>query len=410
MALRRRIPRWAQLGPLLQFDLQRNRRQARLSRVSSVEDLRRIAKRRTPTGPFDYVDGAAESESTHYGNRDAFGELTFIPAILAANGDIDLRATVAGETFELPVGIAPTGFTRMMQAEGEVAGVRAAERAGVPFSLSTMGTQSIEDVAAAAPNATKWFQLYLWRDREASLDLIQRAWAAGYPNLLVTVDTAIAGRRLRDVRNGLTVPPKLTLGTVLDASYRPEWWFNFLTTDPLTFASLSDDTSSLAALVNGMFDPTLSMEDLAWIREQWPGKLFVKGVLTAEDTQRSLDNGADGLVVSNHGGRQLDRAPTSFDALPVVRAAAGDDVEIILDSGIMHGADILAALAYGADFTLIGRAYLYGLMAAGEAGVRKVLELLEAQMRVTMHLMGASTLADLNPDMVRKAERDRGEG
>ncbi|MCT1690539.1 alpha-hydroxy-acid oxidizing protein [Brevibacterium sp. p3-SID960] len=410
MALRRRIPRWADLGPLLQFDLQRNRRQARLSRVSSVEDLRRIAKRRTPTGPFDYVDGAAESESTHYGNRDAFGELTFIPAILAANDDIDLRATVAGETFELPVGIAPTGFTRMMQAEGEVAGVRAAERAGVPFSLSTMGTQSIEDVAAAAPNATKWFQLYLWRDREASLDLIQRAWAAGYRNLLVTVDTAIAGRRLRDVRNGLTVPPKLTLGTVLDASYRPEWWFNFLTTDPLTFASLSDDTSSLAALVNGMFDPTLSMEDLAWIREQWPGKLFVKGVLTAEDTQRSLDNGADGLVVSNHGGRQLDRAPTSFDALPVVRAAAGDDVEIILDSGIMHGADILAALAYGADFTLIGRAYLYGLMAAGEAGVRKVLELLEAQMRVTMQLMGAATLADLNPDMVRKAERDRGEG
>ncbi|MCT1830622.1 alpha-hydroxy acid oxidase [Brevibacterium luteolum] len=405
MALRRRIPRWNDLRPLMQFDVQLNRRQQRLSRVSSIEDLRKIAKRRTPTGPFDYVDGAAESEVTHRSNREAFAELEFVPAILAGNDQLDLTASVAAETFRLPVGIAPTGFTRMMQAEGEIAGVRAAERAGVPFSLSTMGTQSIEDVAAAAPNATKWFQLYLWRDRDASHDLIQRAWAAGYRTLLVTVDTAIAGRRLRDVRNGLTVPPKLTLGTVLDASYRPEWWINFLTTDPLTFASLSDDTSSLAALVNGMFDPTLSMEDLAWIREQWPGKLFVKGVLTAEDTQRSLDNGADGLVVSNHGGRQLDRAPTSFDALPVVRAAAGDDVEIILDSGIMHGADILAALAYGADFTLIGRAYLYGLMAAGEAGVRKVLELLEAQMRVTMHLMGAATLADLNPDMVRKAER-----
>ena len=394
----------------MQFDVQRNRRQQRLSRVSSVEDLRRIAKRRTPTGPFDYVDGAAESEVTHRDNRAAFADLEFVPAILAGNDELDLTARVAGETFRLPVGIAPTGFTRMMQAEGEIAGVRAAERAGVPFSLSTMGTQSIEDVAAAAPNATKWFQLYLWRDRDASLDLIERAWAAGFRTLLVTVDTAIAGRRLRDVRNGLTVPPKLTLGTVLDASYRPEWWFNFLTTDPLTFASLSDDTSSLAALVNGMFDPTLSMDDLAWIRSVWPGKLFVKGVLTAEDTKRSLDNGADGLVVSNHGGRQLDKAPASFDALPVVRAAAGDDVEIILDSGIMHGADILAALAHEADYTLIGRAYLYGLMAAGEAGVRKVLELLEAQMRVNMHLMGAASLADLNPDMVRKVERDRGEG
>ena len=410
MALRRRIPRWSDLRPLMQFDVQRNRRQQRLSRVSSVEDLRRIAKRRTPTGPFDYVDGAAESEVTHRDNRAAFADLEFVPAILAGNDELDLTARVAGETFRLPVGIAPTGFTRMMQAEGEIAGVRAAERAGVPFSLSTMGTQSIEDVAAAAPNATKWFQLYLWRDRDASLDLIERAWAAGFRTLLVTVDTAIAGRRLRDVRNGLTVPPKLTLGTVLDASYRPEWWFNFLTTDPLTFASLSDDTSSLAALVNGMFDPTLSMDDLAWIRSVWPGKLFVKGVLTAEDTKRSLDNGADGLVVSNHGGRQLDKAPASFDALPVVRAAAGDDVEIILDSGIMHGADILAALAHGADYTLIGRAYLYGLMAAGEAGVRKVLELLEAQMRVNMHLMGAASLADLNPDMVRKVERDRGEG
>ena len=268
-----------------------------------------------------------------------------------------------------------------------------------------MGTRSIEDVAAAAPAAAKWFQLYLFADRAVSQDLLKRAAANGFDTLLVTVDTTVAGQRLRDVRNGMTVPPKLTAGTVLDASYRPEWWFNFLTSDPLSFATLSGKTSDLPSLINSMFDPTLSMDDLRWIREQWPGKLFVKGVLTEDDARRSLDAGADGLVVSNHGGRQLDKAPISLDALPRVREAAGDDVDIILDSGVMRGSDIVTALALGADFTLIGRAYLYGLMAAGEAGVNKVLDLLRQEIIVSMQLMGAQSLRDLNPDMVSRITR-----
>ena len=405
MAVTRRIPRWSDLAPLLQFDVEFNRRRARLSRVGDIYDLRKIAKRRTPTAAFDYVDGAAQAELTYDGNRKAFDDIELTPAILAGSADVDLSAEVAGRTFDLPVGIAPTGFTRMMHTEGEIAGVRAAERFGVPFTLSTMGTRSIEDVAAAAPAAAKWFQLYLFADRAVSQDLLKRAAANGFDTLLVAVDTTVAGQRLRDVRNGMTVPPKLTAGTVLDASYRPEWWFNFLTSDPLSFATLSGKTSDLPSLINSMFDPTLSMDDLRWIREQWPGKLFVKGVLTEDDARRSLDAGADGLVVSNHGGRQLDKAPISLDALPRVREAAGDDVDIILDSGVMRGSDIVTALALGADFTLIGRAYLYGLMAAGEAGVNKVLDLLRQEIIVSMQLMGAQSLRDLNPDMVSRITR-----
>lgn len=405
MAVSRRIPRWSDLAPLLQFDVELNRRRARLSRVGDIYDLRKIGKRRTPTAAFDYVDGAAGAELTYDGNRKAFEDIELTPAILAGSADVDLSADVAGRTFDLPVGIAPTGFTRMMQTEGEVAGVRAAERFGVPFTLSTMGTRSIEDVAAASPAAAKWFQLYLFADRSVSQDLLKRAAANGFDTLLVTVDTTVAGQRLRDVRNGMTVPPKLTAGTVIDASYRPEWWFNFLTSDPLSFATLSNKTSDLPSLINSMFDPTLSMEDLRWIRDQWPGKLFVKGVLTESDARRSIDAGADGLVVSNHGGRQLDKAPISLEALPRVREAAGDDIDIILDSGIMRGSDIVAALALGADFTLIGRAYLYGLMAAGEAGVNKVLQLLRDEMIVSMQLMGAQSLEDLNPDMVSRITR-----
>lgn len=402
MAVTRRLPRWEDLAPLLQFDVNLNRRRARLSRVGDVSDLRRIAKRRTPQAAFDYVDGAAGAEHTYRGNRAAFDEVVLTPAILAGNAATDLHTTIAGREFAMPVGIAPTGFTRMMQTEGEIAGVRAAEHFDVPFSLSTMGTRSVEDVAAAAPTAAKWFQLYLWRDHQASHDLIDRAWASGFDTLLVTVDTAVAGLRLRDTRNGMTVPPKLSLGTVLDASYRPGWWFDFLTTEPLTFASLSGSTSDLVSLINSMFDPTIGIADLAWIREVWPGKLFVKGVLTADDARRSLDVGADGLIVSNHGGRQLDKAPVTLDALPEVRAAAGDDVEIIFDSGIMTGSDVITALALGADFTLVGRAYLYGLMAAGEAGVRKMLEVLQREMQVTLQLMGAGDLSELTPEMVRR--------
>ncbi|OEX93197.1 alpha-hydroxy-acid oxidizing enzyme [Corynebacterium sp. BCW_4722] len=392
--LNRRLPDVAELRSLMHFPLPSvNRREARLAKAADIWDLRAIAKRRTPTPAFDYVDGAAGDESTARRTRDVFNQVELVPRVLSPNPEVDLSVEIAGQRSALPVGIAPTGFTRFMHSEGEDGGAAAAKKAGVPFALSTMGTRSVEEVAATG--ARRWFQLYLWKDRDASLDLVQRAWASGYDTLLVTVDTPIGGQRLRDVRNGMTIPPKLSLKTVVDASYRPEWWFNFLTTDSLKFASLSDSATDLPSLINGMFDANLSLEDLEWIRSVWPGKLFVKGVLTPDDALRMLDAGADGLVVSNHGGRQLDKAPTSLRALPAIRSAVGEDVELILDSGIMHGSDIIAALALGADFTLIGRAYLYGLMAGGEEGVTRVLELLAAEMRVTLHLMGIGSIAEL---------------
>jgi L-lactate dehydrogenase (cytochrome) len=317
---------------------------------------------------------------------------------------IDLSTDILGKSSRLPVGIAPTGFTRMMQSEGEYAGSQAAEAAGIPYTLSTMGTASIEDVAAAAPNGRNWFQLYLWTDRDRSLELIERAAKAGNDTLMVTVDTAVAGARLRDVRNGMTIPPALTLKTVLDASYRPAWWFNFLTHEPLTFASLSRYTGTVADLINSMFDPTLTFEDLDWLRETWKGKLVVKGIQTVDDARKVVDHGADGIVLSNHGGRQLDRAPIPFHLLPDVSKALKADnsnAAIMLDTGIMSGADIIAALALGADFTLIGRAYLYGLMAGGRAGVDRVLQILEKDMARTMALLGVSSISELTPDHVR---------
>ncbi|MFI7483463.1 alpha-hydroxy acid oxidase [Kocuria sp. M1R5S2] len=399
--MERRLPRWSELRSLMRFEPPTlDRRAARLSRAADLWDLRRIARRRTPRPAFDYTDGAAQRELTRERSRQAFDSVELLPRILHGIAAPDLSTTIAGSRSALPFGIAPTGFTRFMHADGETGGVRAAQRAGIPFTLSTMGTRSIEEVAAAGPGATRWFQLYLWKDRARSRDLLERAAASGYGTLLVTVDTPVAGQRLRDVRNGMVIPPKLTLRTLADASHRPEWWVNFLTTDPLTFASLSGTSADLPTITNAMFDPALSFEDLEWIRSEWPGQLFVKGVLTREDASRSRAAGADGLVVSNHGGRQLDRAPASLHALPEVRDEVGADVELILDSGVMSGADVITALCAGADFVLIGRAYLYGLMAGGQAGVERAIELLAEEIRISMQLMGAASVRDLGPELL----------
>ncbi|WP_396125320.1 alpha-hydroxy-acid oxidizing protein [Arthrobacter sp. CJ23] len=404
-ALKRRVPKIADLAPLMQFKKPDFSQAARLRRASTIWELRDIAKRRTPQAPFDYTDGAAEAEITLRRAREAFQDIEFRPGILRDVSSIDLRTDILGKESRLPFGIAPTGFTRMMQSEGEYAGSQAAEAAGIPYTLSTMGTASIEDVAAAAPNGRNWFQLYLWTDRERSLELIERAAAAGNDTLMVTVDTAVAGARLRDVRNGMTIPPALTIKTVLDASYRPAWWFNFLTHEPLTFASLSRYTGTVADLINSMFDPTLTFDDLDWLRETWKGKLVVKGIQTVDDARKVVDHGADGIVLSNHGGRQLDRAPIPFHLLPEVSAALKGKADIILDTGIMSGADIVAALALGADFTLIGRAYLYGLMAGGRAGVDRTIQILEKDMARTMALLGVSKVAELTPEHVRLLQK-----
>jgi L-lactate dehydrogenase (cytochrome) len=400
-ALRRRIPKVADLAPLMQFKRPEFSQSARLSRANTIGDLRAIAKRRTPTAPFDYTDGAAEAEITLRRAREAFLDIEFRPGILRNVEKVDTSVTVLGKESALPFGIAPTGFTRMMQSEGEYAGSQAAEATGIPYTLSTMGTASIEDVAKAAPAGRNWFQLYLWTDRERSMELIERAAAAGNDTLMVTVDTAVAGARLRDVRNGMTIPPALTLKTVIDASYRPAWWFNFLTHEPLAFASLNRYSGTVADLINSMFDPTLTFDDLDWLRQVWKGNLVVKGIQTLDDARKVVDHGADGIVLSNHGGRQLDRAPIPLRLLPDVAAELKGKTSIMLDTGIMSGGDIVAALALGADFTLIGRAYLYGLMAGGRAGVDRTIAILEKEITRTMQLLGVTRVADLTPDHVR---------
>src|SRR6476620_2113221 len=398
MMTRRRAPRPRELAPLLQFrkpQLSSTRR--RLDAALTIDDLRHIAKRRTPTAAFDYTDGAADEELSLARARQAFRDIEFHPTILRDVGKVDTGATVLGDRVALPFGIAPTGFTRLMHTEGEIAGAHAAARAGIPFSLSTMGTTSIEDVAAANPDGRNWFQLYMWKDRDRSMALVERAAKAGFDTLLVTVDVPVAGARLRDVRNGMTIPPTLTPRTVVNAIPRPAWWINFLTTEPLAFASLDSWSGTVAELLDTMFDPTVTFEDLAWIREQWPGKVSVKGVQSVADARRLADVGVDAIVLSNHGGRQLDRAPVPFHLLPRVVKEVGSDLEVHLDTGIMSGQDIVAAVAHGARFTLVGRAYLYGLMAGGRPGVDRAIEILQGQIERTMRLLGVRSLDELEP-------------
>ncbi|MBB5155682.1 alpha-hydroxy acid oxidase [Saccharopolyspora phatthalungensis] len=395
--VKRRLPRWSELRPLLRAKPpQFNPTERRLSTAHSIADLRAIARRRTPRAVFDYTDGAAEAEISLRRARQAFRNVEFHPSVLRDVSEVDIGTTMLGKRAELPFSFAPTGFTRMMNHEGEPAVARVAERAGIPYALSTMGTTSIEDVAAAAPTARKWFQLYLWRDREASRELVQRTQDAGYEALLLTVDTPVAGARLRDTRNGLTIPPELTLKTIADGAMHPAWWFNLLTTEPLSFATFSHWSGTVQDLINAMFDPALNYADLEWLRELWQGPLIIKGIQNADDARRVVELGADGVVLSNHGGRQLDRAPTMLELLPAVRDAIGDRAEVLLDTGIASGADIVAAIVLGADSCLIGRAYLYGLMAGGERGVQKAVDILRAEIVRTLQLLGVHSIGELN--------------
>ena len=409
----RHLPKPRDLAPLLQFKKpQLSAKRRRLEKALTIADLRAIAKRRTPKAAFDYTEGAAEGEISLARARQAFEDIEFHPSILRDVSQVDTSREVLGGRVALPFGIAPTGFTRMMQTEGERAGAAAAGAAGIPFCLSTMGTSSIEDVKTANPDGRNWFQLYMWKDRDRSMALVERAARAGFDTLLVTVDVPVAGARLRDKRNGMSIPPALTPGTVVNAIPRPAWWINFLTTEPLAFASLDRWSGTVAELLDTMFDPTVDFEDLKWIKEQWPGKLVVKGVQNVADAKRLATLGVDGIVLSNHGGRQLDRAPIPFHLLPEVVREVGNDLEVHLDTGIMSGADIVAAVALGARFTLVGRAYLYGLMAGGQEGVDRTIEILSSEIVRTMRLLGVATLDELEPahvtQLVRLEPRSRG--
>jgi L-lactate dehydrogenase (cytochrome)/glycolate oxidase len=400
--VKRRLPSPKDLAQLLRFrKFIFSSQKRRLSKALTIYDLRVIAKRRTPQAPFDYTDGGADSESSLDRARAAYEKLEFQPNILRNVKNVDLSVKMLGKVMNMPLGIAPTGFTRMMQTEGEYAGACAAADAGIPYTLSTMGTRSIEDVAAAAPLGRNWFQLYMWKDRDRSMALVDRAKKSGFDTLVLTVDVPVAGARLRDVRNGMTIPPSLTAKTIINAIPRPAWWINFLTTDPLKFASLDSWNGTVAELLDSMFDPTVTYEDLKWIRQQWTGNLVVKGIQNVGDAVASIEAGADAIILSNHGGRQLDRAPVPLHLLPEVIKEVGNKAEVHVDTGIMHGQDVVAALASGAKFTWIGRAYLYGLMAGGKSGVDKTLEIFRTQITRTMKLLGVSSVAELNPEHVR---------
>ena len=400
--MKRRLPRPGEILPLIgQPDRTKTRLQRRLARCASIDDVRELARARAPRAVFDYTDGAAMSESSLDRSRDAYRRVEFTPRVLRDVSDVDTSIEVLGQRQPLPFVFAPTGFTRMMHSVGEPAVARVAGDVGIAYGLSTLGTTSIEDVAAASPSTRRWFQLYVSRERERAEDLMHRAEASGYDTLILTVDTAVGGIRRREVRNGLTIPPQLRLGTMAEMALHPRWWFDVLTTEPLTFASLSSSGGTVGDLLTRVFDPGVTGEDIRWIREHWNGRIVLKGIQSVEDAVLAADLGVDAIVLSNHGGRQVDLGTVPLEILPEVVSRVHERVEVYIDGGIMSGTDVVAALAFGAHGVLVGRAYLYGLMAGGEDGVRRVVEILEKEIRVTMQLIGARSVAEVRHAKVR---------
>ncbi len=398
----RRLPRPSEILPLIgRHDPSLSRQQARLNRCANIGDIRALARRRVPRAVFDYTDGAAGSEVTLRRSQEAYDRVEFTPRVLRDVSSIDLSTEMLGARSALPFAFGPTGFTRMMHHVGEPAVAEVAGEFGIPYALSTLGTTSVEDLAAAAPDTRRWFQLYAWRDRVASEALVKRAEQSGYDTLILTVDTAVSGLRHRDVRNGLTIPPQLTLSTLAQMAMYPRWWGNLLTTRPLEFASLSSTGGTMGDLLTKVFDPTITWADLAWLRSIWPGKLMLKGVQSVDDAVLAVDLGVDAVILSNHGGRQIDKGNVPLEILPTVVDAVDGRIEVYIDGGITSGADIVAALALGANGTLIGRAYLYGLMAGGADGVRRVVSILEKEVMTTMQLLGVTSVVELNRSYVR---------
>ncbi|MEE8601498.1 alpha-hydroxy acid oxidase [Euzebya tangerina] len=373
-----------------------------LGRLVTVEDVRRRARLRLPRMAFEFVDGGAGDEVTLRANRTAFEQVSIQPKVLTGVSDRDLSVSVVGQELALPLVFSPAGLLRVTHPAGETAAAAAASAAGVPFTLSTGSSRSIEEVAQAGGDGLRWFQLYLWKDRAVVEGLLDRAARAGYSALVLTVDVPVVGQRDRDIRNGMTLPPRPNLRTALDTAWRPWWWWPVLTGEPITFANFTDlglgeSVTELGRFVNtAMINPEQSWADVAWLREQWTGPMLVKGILRAEDASRSVDCGADAVVVSNHGGRQLDGAPAAFAVLDEVVGAVGGRADVILDGGVRRGADVVKALAAGAAAVMIGRPYVYGLAAGGQAGVARVLEILSGEIDRTLALTGCRRARDLD--------------
>jgi L-lactate dehydrogenase (cytochrome) len=378
----------------------------RLARTANVADLRRIAKRRLPRGVFDYIDGGAEDERTLAENSAAFARIGFEPRVLRGVGTVDPATTLLGRPLPIPLVLAPTGFTRIADPDGELSVARSAARAGLPYTLSTLGTRSIEEVAAVSAGR-KWFQLYMFRDRGLVEEMVKRAALADYEALVFTVDLTVHGRRERDVRRGFSLPPQIGLGTMLDGAVHPAWTWGFVRGDPIRFANVgrgAGDGStavSLSEYISEQMDPGLSWADVRWLREIWDGPILLKGIQTVADARIAADEGVEAIVLSNHGGRQLDSAPATVDLVAPVVDAVGDRVEVVCDGGVRRGSDIVKAVALGARACMAGRAYLYGLGAAGERGVDYVLSLLDADIRRTMALIGAPDVEHLTRDLIR---------
>ncbi|WP_406498354.1 alpha-hydroxy-acid oxidizing protein [Streptomyces sp. NBC_01604] len=398
----RRLLRPAELRELLRpAPVQLTGLERRLSRAASIADLRAIARRRAPRAVFDFADGGAGvGELALRRARETLRRIEFHPSALRDVSHVSAETMILGKPSAQPFAFAPTGLTRMMHTGGERAVVAVAEQAGIPYALSMMGSTTIEETARAGPQARKWFQLFLWRDRGRVKDLVDRAAAAGYDTLILTVDTPVAGTRLRDVHNGLTVPQQLTLRTFVNGALHPRYWFDLLTTEPLTFANVAASEGTVADQIDRVFDPAITIADLEWLRGHWQGSLVVKGIQSVSDAQRVVDAGADGVVLSSHGGRQLDRAPVPVELVPAVRERLDGRAEILVDTGMTTGADIVAALALGADAALVGRAFLYGLMAGGQRGVARAVEILGREVVQTMALLGVNSVTELRPEHV----------
>ena len=366
----------------------------RLSACHNIDDLRAMGRRLTPRPVFDYVDGGADEELSMASNLKAFRRWRFQPRALPEIVTADTSARLLERDLPLPLALAPTGYTRMMHPGGEIAAARSAQRHGLPYALSTMATTTIEDLAAAA-QPDLWFQLYIQRDSGMNKDLVDRAAGAGYRVLMVTVDTVVTGNRTRDRRNGLLIPPELTVQTLASIAAKPGYWVRMLRSDPIEFANFSGARGFTIHRTGDLFNPAASWDDIAMLRDRWPGKLMLKGPISPSDARRAVSLGVDGLQLSNHGGRQLDRAIAPVDLIASVREAVGPEVSLVVDSGVRHGSDIAVALALGADACSIGRAYLYGLMAGGEAGIDKAVDILTDQFKRTLHLLGVRSAAEL---------------
>jgi len=381
----------------------------RLARAASVDDLRAIARRRLPRGVFDYVDGGAEDELSLAANRAAFDATRFRPRVLRNVSSVDISSTIFGEQIAYPLVLAPTGFTRIVHPEGELAVARAAAKAGLPYTLSTLSTCSIEEVRAVSEGRL-WFQVYAWRDRGLVKEMVGRAADARYEALVLTVDTAVLGRRERDVRRGFALPPSIGPRTFVDGALHPKWTWNFLRSDPIRFANvLGREVGDGAApvviseYINTQFDPALSWADVEWLQAVWDGPIVIKGIQTAADAVIAADLGVTAIALSNHGGRQLDGAPAPFSLVPPVVDAVEGRTTVICDGGIRRGSDIVKAVAAGAAACMSGRAYLYALGAGGERGVERLLTWFRNDLVRTMTLLGASNVRELDRDLLEPA-------